>query len=168
MNLDDGPNMTWLQTEANIAGFDIPIFTEEFVEHSRARGNELRQLRKDVGELERQNEAAGKNANNMRNSLASAEAEARHLAAQNAEMLKNLNTARHTLLSCFKNAGNPNPTTSIEIDNLDEHVFKMNSLIKQHRQQPNSLTDIDSINALNYYLHVKSIISKVNFTPFFG
>lgn len=169
--LDDStPNLTWLQSEANIAGFDVPIFTEQFIEHSRSRAHELRQLRKEVGELERQNEQASKNVASMRASIASADAEANHLAGQNTELHKSLNMARQTLLNCFKSAAASTGGVrgGVEMENLDEHVFKMNSMLKQHRHAPPSLDDPMHMQALNFYLQVKSIISKVNFNPLFG
>merc|ERR1712126_544369 len=39
----------------NSNSFDIPIFTEEFLDHNKARELELKQLRKQTGEFEEQN-----------------------------------------------------------------------------------------------------------------
>lgn len=164
-NLDDGPNMTWLQTEANIAGFDVPIFTEQFVEHSRSRAAELRQLRKDVGELERQIETNNKNAASIRSSMTGPDSEAGHLGAQNSELQKNVNMARQTLLNCFKSANGPE---RVEMENLDEHVYKMSSMLKQHHLNRHHHDDPGYMQMFNYYMHVKSVISKINFNPLFS
>lgn len=157
INHDESPNLTWLQNETNIAGFDVPIFTEEFIEHSKSREQEIRQLRKDVAELERQNDLIQKNIENIRKSMGNVDMDYNGLHAQNDQIQKNINIMRQTLLNCFKNG---NPQERIELDNLDEYVFKMNSFLKQQ----GSFDDASA----NYFMHVKSIISKINFNPLFS
>ncbi|KAK3797934.1 hypothetical protein RRG08_014012 [Elysia crispata] len=49
--------------------FDIPIFTEEFLDHNKARDAELRQLRKQTTELEEQNAILSKHTDNMRQAV---------------------------------------------------------------------------------------------------
>ena len=46
--------------------FDIPIFTEEFLDHNKAREAELRQLRKQNTEYEEQNAILSKHIENMK------------------------------------------------------------------------------------------------------
>lgn len=156
--MDESPNLSWLQNEANIAGFDVPIFTEEFIEHSKSREHEMRTLRKDVGELEKQAGGMLKHVEGMRGQLAALDADIARTHAHNEHMHKTLALLRQNLLSCFHKVSS---NERVEFDNLDDYLFKMSSFIKQP-QQP-----FDPHHA-NYFLHVKSVISKLNFNSLFN
>ena len=54
------------QHRENSNSFDIPIFTEEFLDHNKARELELKQLRKQTGEFEEQNAVLGKHIESMK------------------------------------------------------------------------------------------------------
>ncbi|KAL7980371.1 hypothetical protein Chor_014700 [Crotalus horridus] len=58
--------------------FDIPIFTEEFLNHSKAREAELRQLRKSNMEFEERNAALQKHVESMRTAVEKLEVDVIH------------------------------------------------------------------------------------------
>ena len=55
--------------------YDIPIFTDNFVEHNKTREQEVRQLRKEISELEQQNSVLNKHIDNMKQSIMKIEKE---------------------------------------------------------------------------------------------
>merc|ERR1712133_181897 len=59
----------------NSNSFDIPIFTEEFLDHNKARELELKQLRKQTGEFEEQNAVLGKHIESMKSAITKLEVE---------------------------------------------------------------------------------------------
>merc|ERR1719166_736477 len=59
----------------NSNNFDIPIFTEEFLDHNKARELELKQLRKQTGEFEEQNAVLGKHIESMKSAISKLEVE---------------------------------------------------------------------------------------------
>jgi len=54
---------------------DIPIFSEEFLEHNRSRENELKLLRKKATEFEEQNAILQKHVENMKSAITRMEIE---------------------------------------------------------------------------------------------
>ena len=57
----------------NANSFDIPIFTEEFLDHNKARELELKQLRKQTSEFEEQNAVLGKHIESMKSAISKLE-----------------------------------------------------------------------------------------------
>ena len=64
-----GPHDAGKENEDVSGAFDIPIFTEEFLDHNKARETELRQLRKQNTEYEEQNAILSKHIENMKSAI---------------------------------------------------------------------------------------------------
>ena len=69
----DGEVTEPVQRESSCNSFDVPIFTEEFLDHNKARELELKQLRKQTGEFEEQNAVLGKHIESMKSAISKLE-----------------------------------------------------------------------------------------------
>ena len=78
----------------NSGSFDIPIFTEEFLNHNRARELELRQLRKQTSEFEEQNAVLGKHIDSMKSAISKLEVETVQQRQSNAAFQQQLDMLR--------------------------------------------------------------------------
>ncbi|NWI71036.1 HM20A protein, partial [Todus mexicanus] len=87
--------------------FDIPIFTEEFLNHSKAREAELRQLRKSNMEFEERNAALQKHVESMRTAVEKLEVDVIQERSRNTVLQQHLETLRQALTTSF--AGVPLP-----------------------------------------------------------
>lgn len=166
----DQPNVSWLQSESNIAGFDIPIFTEEFIEHSKIREQELRQLRKEISELEQQNGVLNKHVDSLKQTSQKIDLDMESLKNSNMLMQKNMDIFRQTVMHCFAQTPLPNTQdyvpTSQNIDDYIMRLFQMVSLNNQFEQSQN-LQDSNYLINRNFVSHVKSVFSKINFNSLF-
>ncbi|GFO09476.1 high mobility group protein 20a-like [Plakobranchus ocellatus] len=87
--------------EEETGTFDIPIFTEEFLDHNKARDAELRQLRKQTTELEEQNAILSKHTDNMRQAVDRLEVEATQNRQTNQALAAHLEALRSCLTTAF-------------------------------------------------------------------
>lgn len=172
-NSSNQPTLNWLQTESNVAGFDIPIFTEEFIEHSRNREQETRQLRKELNELEQQNSVLNKHIDNLKQSTNKIEQEIDHFKNSNGQLQKNLDLFRQTILHCFNNIPLPNTQDYPTPSNIDEYIMRLYTIvnmINQNENNPNNQQNMNDqfySNNRSFALHVKSVFSKINFNSLF-
>lgn len=166
----DQPNVSWLQTETNVAGFDIPIFTEEFIEHSKLREQELRQLRKEVNEIEQQNGVLNKHIENLKLASQKIDKDCENLKNSNGLMQKNIDLFRHTVLQYFSQTSLPNsPEFVPNAQNIDEYILKLFQLVELNNQfeQSQNVQDSNYLMNRNFVSHVKSVFSKINFNSLF-
>ncbi|KAH0509683.1 High mobility group protein 20A [Microtus ochrogaster] len=89
--------------------FDIPIFTEEFLNHSKAREAELRQLRKSNMEFEERNAALQKHVESMRTAVEKLEVDVIQERSRNTVLQQHLETLRQMLTSSFASMPLPGP-----------------------------------------------------------
>ena len=163
-------NLNWLQNESNVGGFDIPIFTEEFIEHSRNREQEMRTLRKELNELEQQNSVLNKHIDNLKQSTNKIEQDIEHYKNSNNQLQKNLDLFRQTVLHCFNNIPLPNTQDYPTPANIDEYIMRLYNIvniINQNENNPNNMNDQFYVNNRSFALHVKSVFSKINFNSLF-
>ncbi|RNA03218.1 high mobility group 20A [Brachionus plicatilis] len=166
----DQPNVSWLQTETNVAGFDIPIFTEEFIEHSKVREQELRQLRKEVNELEQQNGVLNKHIDNLKVTSQKIDKDSENLKNSNVLMQKNIDLFRHTVMQYFAQVSLPNSADFVpNSQNIDEYIVKLFQLVELNNQfeQSQNVQDSNYLMNRNFVSHVKSVFSKINFNSLF-
>lgn len=144
-----------LQHEVNVAGFDIPIFTEEFIEHSKNREHEMRQIRKEINELEQQNNVLYKHIENMKQSTDKVESDIEKYQAANDKIAKNIDIFRQTILNCFSNLPLPNTQEYPSPANIDDYIMKLYSILANTPQND------------SFKMHVKSTLTKINFSSLF-
>uniref|UniRef100_A0A1B6DHW6 HMG box domain-containing protein n=1 Tax=Clastoptera arizonana TaxID=38151 RepID=A0A1B6DHW6_9HEMI len=134
------------------AGFDIPIFTEEFLDHNKARESELRQLRKSNTDYEQQNAVLQKHLENMRAAVEKLTVETQQQKNNNAALQQHLQQLRMTLATGLANTPLPGTNELPSVDTIDEYMERLHSLIIDNNQLNPGLTN-----------NVRDIISRIDF-----
>ncbi|XP_028678990.1 high mobility group protein 20A isoform X2 [Erpetoichthys calabaricus] len=119
--------------------FDIPIFTEEFLNHSKAREGELRQLRKTNMEYEEQNAALQKHVESMRGAVERLEADVMQERNRNALLQQHLETLRMSLTSSFSNIPLPGSGETPTVETIDTYMNKLQNIILANPQENENL-----------------------------
>ncbi|XP_075232360.1 high mobility group protein 20A-like [Lycorma delicatula] len=115
--------------EADISGFDIPIFTEEFLDHNKAREAELRQLRKSNTDYEQQNAIIQKHMEGMRSALEKLTVETQQQRNNNAALQQHLQQLRITLTASFSNTPLPGTNETPTLQTIDSYMSKLHTLL---------------------------------------
>ncbi|XP_072019855.1 high mobility group protein 20A-like [Amphiura filiformis] len=125
--------------EDEMPGFDIPIFTEEFLNYNKTRENELRQLRKSTTEYEEQNAILQKHIDNMKSAIEKLESEAVQQRNTNMALNQHLQSLRAMLTSSF--AGVPLPGTNEvpTLQTIDSYMTKLHQIILDSPQENENL-----------------------------
>ena len=155
----------------NSGSFDIPIFTEEFLNHNRARELELRQLRKQTSEFEEQNAVLGKHIDSMKSAISKLEVETVQQRQSNAAFQQQLdmirlvavnticipysNSFRQMVLSAFRGVQLPGNIEPVTPTTVDQFVAKLHSL-----------TEKESTSASQQALltTVRDVVSRMDFS----
>lgn len=96
-----------VHNEVDIGNCDIPIFTEEFLDHNKIRDAELRQLRKANTDYEQQNAILQKHIENVKSAIEKLESDIIQQRKNNTMLQQHLNHLRMTLTSGFSNVKLP-------------------------------------------------------------
>lgn len=139
--------------EENVPGFDIPIFTEEFLDHNKAREAELRQLRKSNTEYEEQNAILSKHIENMKAAIEKLEVETVQQRNNNLALLQHLENLRATLTNSFSNVPLPGSNELPSLDSIDTYMGKLHTLILDSPQENEVLITT-----------VREIVSRLDYT----
>jgi len=121
--------------EENVPGFDIPIFTEEFLDHNKAREAELRQLRKSNTEYEEQNAILSKHIENMKAAIEKLEVETVQQRSNNTALQQHLETLRATLTGNFSCVHLPGSNEVPTLETIDSYMAKLHSIILDSPQE---------------------------------
>ncbi|XP_070618920.1 high mobility group protein 20A isoform X2 [Erythrolamprus reginae] len=119
--------------------FDIPIFTEEFLNHSKAREAELRQLRKSNMEFEERNAALQKHVESMRTAVEKLEVDVIHERSRNTVLQQHLETLRQALASSFAGVPLPGSGDIPTLDTIDSYMNRLHHLILANPQENKTL-----------------------------
>ncbi|XP_015265867.1 PREDICTED: high mobility group protein 20A isoform X3 [Gekko japonicus] len=119
--------------------FDIPIFTEEFLNHSKAREAELRQLRKSNMEFEERNAALQKHVESMRTAVEKLEVDVIQERGRNTVLQQHLETLRQALTSSFAGVPLPGSGETPTMDNIDSYMNRLHSIILANPQENETL-----------------------------
>nr|XP_005174323.1 high mobility group protein 20A isoform X2 [Danio rerio] len=131
--------------------FDIPIFTEEFLNHSKAREAEMRQLRKTNMEYEERNAALQKHVESMRSAVERLEGDVLQERTRNSLLLQHLETLRSALTHSFSTVPLPGSGETPTLESIDSYMKKLHSLILSSPQDHQHLisTVRDVVNRLD-------------------
>ncbi|XP_069046718.1 high mobility group protein 20A isoform X4 [Lepisosteus oculatus] len=128
--------------------FDIPIFTEEFLNHSKAREAELRQLRKTNMEYEERNAALQKHVESMRGAVERLEGDVMQERNRNTMLQQHLEALRQALTSSFSSLPLPGSGETPTMDTIDSYMNKLHSIIlanpQEHENLINSVREVVS------------------------
>ncbi|XP_046890587.1 high mobility group protein 20A isoform X3 [Hypomesus transpacificus] len=131
--------------------FDIPIFTEEFLNHSKAREAEMRQLRKTNMEYEERNAALQKHVESMRGAVERLEGDVMQERGRNGLLQQHLETLRQALTSSFSSVALPGSGETPTLDTIDSYMKRLHGLILANPQEHDHLisTVRDVVNRLD-------------------
>jgi len=115
----------------NSNSFDIPIFTEEFLDHNKARELELKQLRKQTGEFEEQNAVLGKHIESMKSAISKLEVETVQQRQNNAALQHQLDQLRQMVVTQFKGLQVPGVEEPLSLQSADQFVSILHSSLDQ-------------------------------------
>merc|ERR1712227_766152 len=153
MTQESNPHMA--ASNDNGGSFDIPIFTEEFLDHNKARELELRQLRKQTSEFEEQNAVLGKHIDSMKSAISKLEVETVQQRQSNAAFQQHLDMIRQMVLSAFRGVQLPGNIEPVTPTTVDQFVAKLHSL-----------TEKESTSASQQALltTVRDVVSRMDFS----
>ncbi|KAK7792977.1 hypothetical protein R5R35_007620 [Gryllus longicercus] len=112
-------------------GFDIPIFTEEFLDLNKARESELRQLRKSNTDYEQQNAILQKHIENMRAAVDKLEVETLQQRSNNNALQQHLEHLRTTLAQGFEQLPLPGSNETPTIQTIDGYMSRLQQLLSE-------------------------------------
>ncbi|XP_020389647.1 high mobility group protein 20A isoform X1 [Rhincodon typus] len=118
---------------------DIPIFSEEFLDHSKARERELRQLRKSNIEYEERNAALQKHVESMKTAVEKLEIDVMQERNRNVVLQQHLDTLRHALTSSFATVPLPGSGETPTLETIDSYMRKLHSIILSNPQNNENL-----------------------------
>jgi len=135
-----------------LPGFDIPIFTEEFLDHNKAREAELRQLRKSNTEYEEQNAILSKHIDNMKAAIDKLEVETNQQRTSNHTLAQYLDKLRSTLTASFATIPLPGSNEVPTVETIDNYMCKLHSLVTGQQNEHEALVS-----------KVKEVVSHIEY-----
>ncbi|KAJ7308359.1 hypothetical protein JRQ81_008898 [Phrynocephalus forsythii] len=130
--------------------FDVPIFTEEFLDQNKAREAELRRLRKMNTEFEEQNAILQKHTDSMSRAKERLEQEVALEERQAMALQQQLQTVRQALTASFASLPVPGTGETPTLSTLDFYMAKLHSAIESNPAQHERLV-----------IRVKEILSRI-------
>uniref|UniRef100_A0A1A7Y2F4 High-mobility group 20B n=1 Tax=Iconisemion striatum TaxID=60296 RepID=A0A1A7Y2F4_9TELE len=119
--------------------FDIPIFTEEFLDQNKAREAELRRLRKANVEFEEQNAVLQRHINDMNNAKERLEAELGQDEKRTQALHQHLQAIKHTLVSSLSSVPLPGSGETASLGNLDSYLSRLSGVLEGDPQNHRAL-----------------------------
>lgn len=119
----------------DFTGFDIPIFTEEFLDHNKACEAELRQLRKATSDYEAQNAVLQRHVDSLYAAVNRLESETNQQHTTNQALQRHLDSLRSQLASCFASVPLPGTNEGATLQNIDNYVERLESLLTGNVEQ---------------------------------
>ncbi|XP_063056277.1 SWI/SNF-related matrix-associated actin-dependent regulator of chromatin subfamily E member 1-related isoform X2 [Engraulis encrasicolus] len=127
-------------------GFDIPIFTEEFLDQNKAREAELRRLRKANVEFEEQNAVLQKHIANMYSAKERLEAELGQDEQRTQALQRHLLALKQTLVSSLAGVPLPGTGETPSISTIDSYLSRLSNVLEnspnEHRALLVKLQDV--------------------------
>lgn len=143
--------------ETNASTLDLPIFTEEFLEHNRVREQALRSLRKQNTEYEEQNAILSKHIDNMKSAIEKLEVETVQQKNNNAALSQHLQHLRSSLMKSFVAIPIPGTNETPTPDTIDDYIVRLHAKLTakdKGRDAEHLLERVRSIIAgLDFSLH---------------
>lgn len=140
------------------SGQQIPIFTEQFLEYSRKREADLRQLRKHNGAFEEQNAILNKQIDHMKTVMERVQAEIVDQEKENSNMQIHLEKIRGVLLDRFSKLSFPDPikeAMSSDTTNIDKKLAQLVDYIANTKTSE----------AMEFKRKVKELVSSLDYPP---
>ncbi len=152
------------QSTHNYGGMDFPLFTEEFLDFNKGREAELRQLRKQVAEMEEQNAVLQKHVDNMQSAISKLEAETTQQQENSAALTAHLDSLRKLVVRELQGLQLPQgwaqqqqeSATGVTMDNVDELMRSVYARLEQPAAErtPEETQMLDKI---------RGVVAKINY-----
>lgn len=120
-------------------GFDIPIFTEEFLDQNKAREAELRRLRKANVEFEEQNTVLQKHIANMYSAKERLEAELGQDEQRTQALQRHLLALKQTLVSSLAGVPLPGTGETPSISTIDSYLSRLSNVLENSPNEHRAL-----------------------------
>ncbi|EAT43244.1 AAEL005309-PA [Aedes aegypti] len=132
------------QREIRVGDYEIPIFTEEFLEHNKVIDSELRMLRKSNIDYEQQNSVLEKHVENMDNGIQKLENETNSLKTRNAVLQSYLQKLKTVLAGALAGLPIGSGKEGATVDNIDKYMGELHQMAKSnsHGHALNKAKDI--------------------------
>ncbi|KAG5896430.1 hypothetical protein JTB14_022509 [Gonioctena quinquepunctata] len=138
--------------DMDFGNLDIPIFTEEFLDHNKTRDAELRQLRKINTDYEQQNAILSKHIENMKVAITKLESEIMQQEKNNTSLQKHLTHLRSTLTNGFGGVKLPGIKEVATLQNIDNYMTNLHSILLENSSHDATLLQT-----------VREIVGKLEF-----
>lgn len=126
--------------------FDVPMFTEEFLDQNKAREAELRRLRKANVEFEEQNAVLQKHIADMFTAKERLEAELGQDELRTQALHRHLLAIKHTLVNSLSSIALPGTGETPSLGNLDSYLSRLSGALEsnphEHRALLTQLRDV--------------------------
>ncbi|KAM9832097.1 SWI/SNF-related matrix-associated actin-dependent regulator of chromatin subfamily E member 1-related [Neosynchiropus ocellatus] len=119
--------------------FDIPIFTEEFLDQNKAREAELRRLRKANIEFEEQNAVLQRHIKDMYNAKERLEAELGQDEKRTQALQQHLLTIKHVLVNSLSSVPLPDTGETASLGNLDSYLSRLSGVLEGNPHKHHAL-----------------------------
>ncbi|XP_055532439.1 high mobility group protein 20A [Wyeomyia smithii] len=130
--------------EIRVGDYEIPIFTDDFLEHNKLIDSELRILRKSNIDYEQQNSVLEKHVENMDNGIQKLENETKGLKNRNAMLQNHLQKLRSVLATALAGLPIGEEKKGATIENIDKYMSDLHQMAKSstHGHTLNKAKDI--------------------------
>ncbi|XP_058834453.1 high mobility group protein 20A [Topomyia yanbarensis] len=130
--------------EIRVGDYEIPIFTDDFLEHNKVIDSELRMLRKSNIDYEQQNSVLEKHVENMDNGIQKLENETNGLKNRNVILQTHLEKLRSVLAIALAGLPIGNEKKGATVDNIDKYMSDLHQMAKSstHGHTLNKAKDI--------------------------
>lgn len=141
-----------IMTQSDALNVDIPIFTEEFLDHNKGREAELRKLRKQNTEFEEQNALLGKHIDNMKDAISQLEVDVVQQRNNNTNLQRQLELLRQSLVNNFMSIPIPGTNEYPSLDSIDSYMPRLVSALTEGPYKNDSLL-----------VKVRDIVQRIKF-----
>ncbi|CAG2113161.1 unnamed protein product [Medioppia subpectinata] len=141
-NADENQELM-METMNSGSTLDLPIFTEEFLDHNRVRESELRSLRKLNTEYEEQNAILSKHIDNMKSAIEKLEVEAVQQRTNNQTLSQHIQHVRQVLVKAFAAVAIPGTAETPTADTIDDYMVRLHGKLtaKERNRDTESVAD---------------------------
>ncbi|KAH9629479.1 hypothetical protein HF086_015809 [Spodoptera exigua] len=115
---------------------DIPIFTDQFLQHNKLRESELRQLRKANSDYEQQNAILQRHAEEVSGATAKLRVETAAAAERTAALLAHRRALVAALVQALQLVAIPGGPTGATEQNIEEYLEKLQTLATEGKNSP--------------------------------
>lgn len=124
---------------------EIPIFTDQFLDHNRQIDAELKKLRKLNTDYEHQNSVLEKHVENMQNGIGKLTNETNDLVEENKRLQRYLDVIRQKLAAALCDLAIPTEPNGANLENIDKYMNDLNEMAKNNSHGPASLNKAKDI-----------------------